>query len=175
MHFHKIPGKETAPVEPRSRVSIPFFPSVNQFLPPRWKRVWETGVGIFFHVYTEKGWTATKREEKIKKIKKKEREQKFISLLNSNVKQPRVVCSYERKKRKKKGEREKKKRRFCRETRTKRRKYRFPSRFVWKLCFLPRKTRTSVSLLSSLEKRAFTLARSPREEATIPSFHFETR
>lgn len=50
-----------------------------------------------------------RKNKKNKKERKKKREQKFISLLNSNVKQPRVVCSYERKKRKKKGERKKKK------------------------------------------------------------------
>lgn len=49
-----------------------------------------------------------RKNKKNKKERKKKREQKFISLLNSNVKQPRVVCSYERKKRKKKGERKKK-------------------------------------------------------------------
>lgn len=57
---------------------------------------------------------------------------------------------------KKKGER-KKGGRFCRETRTKRRKYRFPSRFVWKLCFLSSRGKHAQVCLSSLEKRAFTI------------------
>lgn len=88
-------------------MSIPFFPSVNQFLPP--SLAGENGRSLgklesrnFFPRLHRKGLNEKKRRKKEKrKERKKKREQKFISLLNSNVKRRRVVCSYERRKKKK--------------------------------------------------------------------------